>query len=177
VAVRDRSVACHETRVRLSYIGKVPLDPTAVYLSDLAPVKAFGRGGPKIDRDYRGDVATIGDRIYPKCILLHPEPGSDGVLGEIVFELPADAPRVLHSDIGIEMDAGASGSAVFEVQRGPSATGPWETLYTSPILRGGMGAQTIRVDLGDARFLRLCTTDAGDGINSDHALWGNVRLK
>jgi hypothetical protein len=32
------------------------------------------------------------------------------------------------------------------------------------------------VELGPAPYLRLYTTDAGDGINSDHALWGNARL-
>jgi len=63
------------------------------------------------------------------------------------------------------------------VQRAASATGPWETLYTSPVMRGGTDPLTIEADLGDAIYLRLYTTDAGDGINSDHALWGNVRLK
>ncbi|OGV63420.1 MAG: hypothetical protein A3K19_30780 [Lentisphaerae bacterium RIFOXYB12_FULL_65_16] len=176
VTVPDQAVTPHEARVTVSYIGKVPLDPAAVYLSDLKSVKAFAHGGPNIDRDYGGDVATIGDRVYPKCLMVCPEPSTEGAHGEMVFELPADAPRILHSDIGIEEMAKTGGSVVFMVQRSASATGPWETLYTSPIMRGGAEAQTIQVDLGDAKFLRLYTTDAGDSINSDHALWGNVRL-
>ena len=175
-AVSDQSVTRQESRVRLSYFAQAPLDPRAVYLGDLKRVKAFAHGGPNIDRDYGGDVASIGDRVYPKCIMVCPETGAGGAHGEVIYGLPAGGPRVLHSDIGIEEGAKGNGSAVFMVQRGPGADGPWETLYTSPTRRGGMEALTIRVDLGDARFLRLYTTDAGDGINSDHALWGNARL-
>ena len=177
VAVNDQSVARHEARVTLSYITKVPLDSGATYLSDLKPVKAFAHGGPNIDRDYHGDVATIGDCIYPKCIMVCPEPSAEGAHGEVIFELPAGLPRILHSDIGIEEMAGPRGTVVFMVQRASSAAGPWETLYTSPVMRGGIEALTIEIDLGKARYLRLYTTDAGDGINSDHALWGNARLK
>ncbi|NLF17202.1 MAG: hypothetical protein GX595_08085, partial [Lentisphaerae bacterium] len=75
-----------------------------------------------------------------------------------------------------EESAKGNGSAVFIVQTGNSPEGPWETLATSPTLRGGNDAMTLRVDLGTARFLRLVTTDAGDGISSDHAFWGNARL-
>jgi hypothetical protein len=176
VTVADQAVIRHETRVTLSYIGKVPQDPTAVYLSDLKPAKAFAHGGPNYDRNYRGEVAAIGDRVYPKCVMLCPGLSPDGTHGEIVYELPANAPRVLHSDIGIENMARPSGSVVFTVQRGANAAGPWETLFTSPVMRGGMAVQTIKVELGEAKFLRLFTTDAGDGHNSDHALWGNLRL-
>lgn len=175
-AVSDQSVRHHEARVRLSYFAKAPLDPRAVYLSDLKRVKAFAHGGPNVDRDYVGEIAAIGDRVYPKCVMVCPEPSAEGAHGELVVELPTGGPRVLHSDIGIEETARNSGSVVFMVQRGGRAEGPWETLYTSPILRGGAEAVTIRVDIGTARFLRLYTTDAGDGINSDHALWGNARL-
>lgn len=177
VRVLDQAVERHEARLSLSYITKAPLDPGAVYLSDLTPLKSFAHGGPNIDRDYGGDVAVIGDRIYPKCLMVCPEPSPDGPHGEMVFALPANAPRTLLSDIGIEETAQTNGSVVFMVQRSNSADGPWETLFTSPILRGGVEAQTIKVELGAAKYLRLYTTDAGDGINSDHALWGNVRLK
>ena len=177
LAVSDRSVAVHRALVTLSYIAKVPLDPEATYLSDLKPVKAFAHGGPTIDRDYRGDVATIGDRIYPKCVMVCPEPSAEGAHGQIIFELPADAPRVFHSDVGIEEMTGTRGTVVFMVQGAAAPDGPWETLYTSPIMRGGTEALTLKVDVGEARYLRLYTTDAGDGINSDHALWGNARLR
>jgi len=176
VAVSDLAVTPHETRLRLSYLPKVPLDPAAVYLSDLKWLKAVAHGGPNRDRDYGGDIASIGDCLYPKCLMLCPESSPAGAQGEVIFALPAGKARVLHSDVGIEDGARGQGSAVFIVQRGSSAEGPWETLFTSPTLRGGAAALTLRVDLGEARFLRLCTTDAGDGIHSDHALWGNARL-
>ncbi|MBI3922955.1 MAG: NPCBM/NEW2 domain-containing protein, partial [Armatimonadetes bacterium] len=49
-------------------------------------------------------------------------------------------------------------------------------LYTSSTLRGGQEPVTIAVPLGKARYLRLYTTDADDGIGSDHAVWGNARV-
>lgn len=63
------------------------------------------------------------------------------------------------------------------VQTGPSAQGPWETLWTSPVMRGKQEPVALKVDLGEARFLRLYVTDADDGIGADHAMWGLARLK
>jgi hypothetical protein len=176
VSVCDRAVVRHETTVRLSYIPKVPLDAAALYLSDLKPVSAFAHGGPKLDCSYGGDLASIAARIYPKCVMICPEPSPEGAHGEIVFALPTGSPRILHSDIGIEAAAKSNGSVTFMVQRAAGAAGPWETLYTSPALHGGGPAQSLAVDLGEAAFLRLYTTDVGDGIDSDHAIWGNARL-
>jgi hypothetical protein len=44
-------------------------------------------------------------------------------------------------------------------------------------MRGGEEPAPISLALGATKYLRLYTTDAGDGINSDHALWGDARLK
>ena len=176
VAVSDQAVSRHTTRVSLSYLAQAPLDPKAVYISDLRRVRAFAHGGPTFDRDYVGDVAAIGSRVYPKGIMVCPEVSPEGAHGELVVELPEGGPHRLHTDVGIEESAKGNGSAVFIVQCGNSPEGPWETLATSPTQRGGNDAMTLRVDLGTARFLRLVTTDAGDGISSDHAFWGNARL-
>ena len=178
ISVQDRSIARREAAASVSYIGKVALDAQAVYLSDLKAVDSYAHAGLILDRDYMGDVAQIGDRVYPKCVMICPEPSTEGTHGRVVYELPRDRGSLtLHSDVGIEEVAKSYGSVVFMVQRGPSAEGPWETLYTSGVKRGGMEAETISVELGDAAYLRLYTTDGGDGINSDHALLGNARLK
>jgi hypothetical protein len=176
VTAADRSVEKHSTSASVSYVTEAPREPGAVYLSDLKAASSFAHGGAKINTDYGGNEATLGDRIYRRSIMICPEPSAEGAHGEIVFELPPDAPRVFRSDIGIEDMAEGRGTVVFMVQRGTAADGPWETLYTSPTMRGTSEPLSPQVDLGNARFLRLYTTDAGDSINSDHALWGDPRL-
>jgi alpha-galactosidase len=39
-----------------------------------------------------------------------------------------------------------------------------------------MPAQPLTADVTGARLVRLVVTDAGDGIDSDHADWGDARL-
>jgi hypothetical protein len=178
VTVADSSIGRHEASAQLAWIERVPLDEDATYLSDLQAVRSFAHGGLILDRDYGRELAEMGDRVYPKSVMICPEPGAEGVYGEVVYELPEEArPARLLADIGIENMTGGRGSAVFMVQVAETPDGPWDTLYDSSVMRGGQPPESIEVELGDAAFLRLHTTDAGDGINSDHALWGNARLK
>ena len=130
------------------------------------------------DRNYKGNPCLIRGVFYGKCLMLCPEPSPDGTHGEVIYKLPAvPAKPVLCADIGIEDAGGFNGSATFMVQVSDSPQGKWETLYNSAVLRGGADPIIIKVLLGQAKYLRLYTTDAGDGINSDCAVWGNVRLK
>ena len=57
-----------------------------------------------------------------------------------------------------------------------TAQGEWKTLHTSPVMRGGQPALIVEIPLQRVKYLRLYTTSAGDGIGSDHALWGAARL-
>jgi len=178
VTVPDMSVDRRQTSIVLSFIAKVPLDPSALYLSDLKPVKAFAHGGLIRDKDYVGNVAQIAGRVYPKCLTLCPEVSPDGNHAEVIYALPGDrGPLSLKADIGISDSGRGNGSATFTVQRSDTADGPWDALFTSPVLRGGQAPLTLELPLGPAKYLRLYTTDAGDSINSDHAVWGDARLK
>jgi len=49
-------------------------------------------------------------------------------------------------------------------------------VFDSGILRGDEPAKKVSVALGGVDELRLVVTDAGDGINSDHADWADARL-
>ena len=94
-----------------------------------------------------------------------------------IYTLPQDRPGLMfHAEIGITDSSRGRGSAVFIVETGNSLDGPWQSLYTSDTLRGAQPAVTVEQPLGNAKYLRLRTTDAGDGINSDHAVWGDARL-
>jgi hypothetical protein len=175
--VADRSVEGRRTTVGVSFMVRVETDPNALYLSNLEPLSSFAHGGLIRDRDYVGNPAEITERFYPKCLTLCPEPSPEGTHGEVVYALPADRGALtLRSDVGISSSSLGNGSASFLVQAGDSPQGPWRTLFESPVLRGGQEPLTLSVPLGAAPYLRLYTTDAGDGINSDHAVWGSARL-
>ena len=48
----------------------------------------------------------------------------------------------------------------------------WKRLFESEVFRVGDQPQKINVDITGAERLRLITTDGGDGIACDHAVWG-----
>jgi len=80
------------------------------------------------------------------------------------------------STIGLGHEAvSGRGSADFAVEL--MRNGAWKKAYVSKVFRGGDKPENIEVDIFSAQALRFRTTDANDGINSDHATWGNPRLE
>jgi hypothetical protein len=67
-----------------------------------------------------------------------------------------------------EKDGG--GTVVFQVL----ADG--KKVFDSGVMRGKQPANKVSVSLDGVEELLLIVTDAGDGINSDHADWANARL-
>ena len=73
------------------------------------------------------------------------------------------------------------------VRISPKTTVPYGYVLKAPvvlqrtgwecILRKGDPAQPIEVPIAGAQKLRLSVTDAGDGINSDHATWADAKLQ
>ena len=178
ISVADRSVARRMTIIPIAFVKRLEQDKNAVYLSDLTPASSFAHGGLIQDTDYNKNPCQIAGVAYGKCLTLCPEPSPDGPHGEVVYELPATlANPVLLSDVGISDSSLGAGTAAFGVQVGETARGPWRTLFTSEILRGREAPQTLKLPLERAKYLRLYTTDGGDGISSDHAVWGEARLK
>ena len=49
-------------------------------------------------------------------------------------------------------------------------------VFDSGVMRGKQPARKISLDLDGVEELLLIVTDAGDGINSDHADWADARL-
>ncbi len=55
--------------------------------------------------------------------------------------------------------------------------GEWKTLYKSEILTFRDEAVSIDVEIPKGtEYIRLVTTDGGDGASADHALWANAEL-
>ncbi len=176
VSVDDWAIDEQVARVCLSYSRLVKPAGDAIYLSDVKEVSAIVHGGLRKDCDYNGKPLRIRRVLYAKSLQTHVAAGGRATHSEVVYDLSPLAPRKRFCAlIGISDDSGGGGSVTFEVQ--VERDGKWETKYASPVVRGGQEPLPINVDLAGARRLRLYCTDAGDGINSDHATWAEARLE
>ena len=74
------------------------------------------------------------------------------------------------SDIGVDDETGP-GTVDFQV------IGDGKTLYDSGTMTQTSTTKSVSVDVSTVTQLSLVVTDAGDGINYDHADWANARLQ
>jgi hypothetical protein len=79
--------------------------------------------------------------------------------------------------IGIDdsMQAYGLGSATFAIE--VHRRGQWKRVFESGVLKLGDKPQEVNVDLTGADQLRLITTDGGDGISCDHAVWAEAKVE
>jgi hypothetical protein len=150
-----------------------------VYLSDLEGTDLFTYGGT-LHRDASWSGAgplSVSGQKFDKGLILHPQVTDKGGIGHITYALTGGLAKakILHAMLGIEDETNVGASVTFavEVFRG----GKWEQVFASGILRKGDPARAIDVPIAGAEKLRLSVTDAGDGINSDHATWADAKLQ
>lgn len=150
-----------------------------VYLSDLEGTDIFAYGNAvHRDASWSGSAPlSISGQKFEKGLILHPQMTDKGGVGHVTYDLTGGLAkaRILHAMLGIEDETNPGASVTFavEVFRG----GKWEQVFASGILRKGDPAQAIDVPIAGAEKLRLSVTDAGDGINSDHAAWADAKLQ
>ena len=142
----------------------------AVWLSDLrwtsaqngwGPVETDQSNGERKPRD--GQQLTINGKTYAKGLGV-------AVNSEILYNLDGQY-STFFSDIGIDDYSGKKGSATFEV---------WvdgDKVYDSGKMMHTTNARSVSIDVSGAQSLKLVTTDAGDGGNSDHSDWAGARLQ
>ncbi len=151
--------------VLLKVVGTAPALPAVgtTYLSDLQAAYAYvGWGTMTKDKSIGGNTITLNGTTYAKGL------GAHGFSG-IEYRLGAIASR-LQSDIGVDDEAGAHGSVVFQV----FADGA--KMYDSGVMTGGGPHQTLDLDLTGVNRLTLGVTDADDGNSYDHADWAGARV-
>ncbi|MBI5019591.1 NPCBM/NEW2 domain-containing protein, partial [Candidatus Gottesmanbacteria bacterium] len=78
--------------------------------------------------------------------------------------------RTFTADVGIDTEAGAKASAVFEVY------GDNKLLFRSPVIKRYDLPHHIKTDITGVTHLTLITKDAGDGNYDDHTDWLNPML-
>jgi hypothetical protein len=152
-----------------SVVDQVVDDAGETYVSDLSWTRADnGWGDVEKDmsngekRDADGSAITLGGKRYAKGLGV-------AVNSEVVYNLDGKYGKFF-STIGIDDEVATKGSMSFEVW----ADG--KKVYTSGVMRGEDAAKSVEVDLTGVQELRLVTTNAGDGKNSDHGDWAAARL-
>lgn len=124
------------------------------------PVERDRSNGEKGRRD--GTPLQIDGTSYRKGLGV-------AVNSEITYKLDGKY-RQFFSVIGIDDSAGRKGSSTFEV---------WvdgKRMFQSGKMTHSSEPRKVSLNVLGARTLKLVTTNAGDGDNSDHADWANARL-
>ncbi|MEW2488369.1 NPCBM/NEW2 domain-containing protein [Streptomyces sp. NPDC048411] len=148
-----------------------PPDPPKgqAWVSDLTFVSETNGWGP-VERDHSngeqaaddGGPITIGTAAFTKGLGVHAASDVGLYLGKQCSKLTAA--------VGVDAEAAAGGSVIFEVW----ADG--KQVWKSPLLTGTEPASPVDVDLAGATMLHLRVTDGGDGNQYDHADWADARL-
>ncbi len=115
--------------------------------------QAAGDGGP----------LTLNGVVYERGLGVHAP-------AQVVYDLEPGCTR-FQADLGVDDEAGAGGSVVFQVQGGGS-----RVLYQSAVMRAETPTRHMDIDLGGVRKLKLIVADGGDGNSGDHADWADPRL-
>lgn len=137
--------------------------PATVYLSDLTWDSAtVGWGTVQKDKSVDGNTITLNGTTYAKGIGTH-------AASNITYNLNGQYTR-FQSDVGVDDEVGANATVVFQVW----ADG--NKIFDSQTMDPTSAAQSIDLSVAGVNQLVLTVTDAGDGINSDHADWANARL-
>ncbi|MGW4471229.1 NPCBM/NEW2 domain-containing protein [Nonomuraea sp. NPDC004354] len=137
----------------------------AVFLSDLnwTGTPAIGWGTLHKDRSVDGHTITLNGTTYAKGLGTH-------ATSSITYLLNGAYSR-FQSDVGVDDEVGANATVTFEVW------GDGVKLYESPsAMTPSSAAASIDVSVAGVTSLVLKVTDAGDGINSDHADWAGAKL-
>ena len=140
-------------------------ETNGVPLSELTPLSARQDYGTlELDRSVQGEVLKIGDREFARGLGTHAN-------SEIIYDLGGRGTR-FESWVGVdaEMSGYKESSVVFQI------VGDGRKLFASGVMRLATPARQVKVDVRGVKKLALVVTDAGDGINCDHADWADATL-
>ena len=150
----------------------VPMPPPPAgtsFVSDLKWLRATSGWGPiEIDRSNgerpAGDgwPLTIGGVVFAKGLGAHAPSTIEYFVGGRCTSVTAS--------VGVDDEKAANGTVTFEVWADGTR------VADSGVLTTAMAAAPLSADVSGAKVVRLLVTDAGDGINSDHADWAGTTI-
>ena len=112
-----------------------------------------------------GKPLKIADKEYTRGLYCH-------AVSKVVVRLPAPG-KTFSAAVGVDSNdqtRPGRGSIVFRVVIGDKEA------FRSDVLREGMAAVPVTVDLAGAREFTLEVGDAGDGISCDQAAWADAQV-
>ncbi|WP_415319257.1 NPCBM/NEW2 domain-containing protein [Clostridium perfringens] len=149
--------------------SKVNVVSRKEYMSDLIPKQASnGWGTVRKDKSISGGVIGLtrdGDFVdYNKGLGLHSN-------AEYVYDLEGKDYDYFESYVGVDKAMSSRpASVIFKVLV------DGEEKFNSGVMRGTTPQKYVKVELKNAKELKLIVSDAGDGNTSDHASWGDAKL-
>ena len=141
------------------------VDADHIEMSELTPVSATqDYGSLELDRSVQGQALQIGSTGYAYGLGTHAN-------SRVVYDLGGHFTR-FESWVGVdaEMSGYKQSSVVFQI------FGDGKKLFDSGIMRIDTPAKQAAADMHGVRELALVVTDAGDGIECDHADWADATL-
>ncbi len=147
----------------------VPPHAGGGYLSDLPQLSASNGYGP-VEKDTSngesaagdGNPLTIGGEVYAKGLGVHADSTVEYYAG--------GACSAVTARVGVDDEKGAKGSVNFEIWADGTKAA------STGVLTNATPARPVSADVTGAQVVRLVVTDGGDGDDSDHADWGDLRI-
>src|ERR1017187_2823457 len=120
-----------------------------------------GYGEGRADRSVDNRRLTVAGQAYPNGVGMHAN-------SIISLEVDGNA-LVLSGNAGVDDESGR-GTVVFKVQ----ADG--KEIWNSGLMKPKDAAKEFSLDVKGVKSLVLLVADGGDGIDGDHADWGNLKV-
>lgn len=171
LSAQYRSPAGTHVRSSVPFQAHVVVAPPAgsSYLSDLPQLSSSNGWGP-VEKDTSngessagdGNPLTIGGTVFLKGLGVHAQ-------SAVEFYV-AGACSAVTAQVGVDDEKGAKGTVAFEIWADGTKAA------STGVLTNAMAAQPITADVSGAQVVRLVVTDGGDGVDSDHADWADLRM-
>ena len=136
----------------------------AVWLDslDISKMKV-GYGAPQSKLSVDKHALTVGGQTFARGVGTH-------ALSQIAVDLNGQGQR-FSATVGVDDETENKGSVIFEIYL------DGKLAAHSAVMRGGSAPQQLSVDLAGARRLILRVDDNDDGIDYDHADWGEAKIE
>ncbi|WP_206308486.1 NPCBM/NEW2 domain-containing protein [Streptomyces sp. A1277] len=171
LAAQYRSPTGNRVRTAVPFQATVVVAPPAgsSYLSDLPRLSASNGYGPVEKDTSNGESAagdghplTIGGEVFAKGLGVHAASSVEYYAG--------GACSTVTARVGVDDEKGTKGSVTFEIWADGTKAA------STGVLTNAMPAQPLSADVSGARVVRLVVGDGGDGVDSDHADWADLRI-
>ncbi len=146
-----------------------PATPSGTFLSDRTPTLSNNGWGP-VEKDRSNGEAAAGDG---RTLSIRGVQFSKGIGVHAPSDLRYNLGGVCNTftaTVGIDDEVAPNGSVVFQV----FADGT--KIFDSGVVTAAMAGRAVNVSVVGKSELRLVVTDAGNGIDYDHADWANAQV-